>query len=122
MTITVLNILANGTQTLESREVPDDYFAVPQDGGQSATDETAKGPQADADTAALGTETSVSQDGGQSATDEAAKGPQADADTAALGAETSVPQDGGQSAADETTTAGGEAASGTKPDSETSTQ
>ena len=48
--------------------------------------------------------------------------PQADADTAALGAETSVPQDGGQSAADETTTAGGEAASGTKPDSETSTQ
>lgn len=60
MTITVLNILANGTQTLESREVPDDYFAVSQDGGQSATDET--------------------------------------------------------------TTAGGEAASGTKPDSETSTQ
>lgn len=91
MTITVLNILANGTQTLESREVPDDYFAVSQDGGQSATDEAAKGPQADADTAALGTETSV-------------------------------PQDGGQSAADETTTAGGEAASGTKPDSETSTQ
>ncbi|MDN0031325.1 hypothetical protein [Oscillibacter ruminantium] len=41
MTITVLNILANGTQTLESREVPDDYFAVPQDGGQSAADETA---------------------------------------------------------------------------------
>ena len=81
MTITVLNILANGTQTLESREVPDDYFAVPQDGGQSAADEAAKGPQADADTAALGAETSVSQDGGQSATDEAASGTKPDSET-----------------------------------------
>ena len=120
MTITVLNILPDGTQTLENREVPDDYFAVPQDGGQSATDETAKGPQADADTAALGAMTSVPQDGGQSATDETAKGPQADADTAALGAMTSVPQDGGQSATDGLA-AGGEATSGAKSDSEAST-
>lgn len=50
MTITVLNILANGTQTLESREVPDDYFAVPQDGGQSATDEAASGTKPDSET------------------------------------------------------------------------